>query len=261
MNRLYYALIHPSRIALFIKDKLYVSIIYLIAFIILSVSPLIIKHSNSRYYFTNSEINYLVNQIPNESNGVFSSNTFSIDTPFSVTDEDDVIYNFDTTNTLKISSSNIVFVFSSTSIIVYQNGTRIMNTSYSNIKIDDFSFDLVSTDSTHYYSFKNLFETIYNSYFKANNISFTSEVIEEAIFTYLIILILLYIVTGLKNPYLRRSERFNLIVYSMTYSFICIFLSNYFSIEFFKYLGAFISTYCLVKALSSIKIIKIPKGE
>lgn len=261
MNRLYYALIHPSRIALYFRDKLYISIIYLTFFIVLSVSPLIIKHSNSRYYFTNSEINYLVNQVLSSSNGVFNDNTFSIDTPFSITDLDNVQYNFDTTNTLSTSSKDIVFVFSSSSIIVYQYGNRIMNTSYSKVNINNFSLDLVSSNSCDYYSFKNLFETIYNSYFKTNDISYTSEVIEEAIFTYLIIIILLYFITFLKNPYLKRSERFNLVVYSMTYAFICIFLSNYFSIEFFKYIGAFISTFCLVKALSSIKIIKLPKGE
>ncbi len=261
MNRLYYALIHPSRIALFLRDKLYISIIYLIGFIILSVSPVIIKHSNSKYYFTNSEINYLVNQIPNECNGEFKDNSFTIDTPFSITDEQNVIYNFDTNNTLKISSSNIVLVFSSSSIIVYQNGNRIMNTSYSKVGVDDFSFDLVHSDSAHYYSFKNLFETIYNSYFKTNDITFTSQTIEDAIFTYLIILVLLYFITFLKNPYLKRSERFNIIVYSMTYSYIFIFLGNYFSMSLLPYIGAFFSTYCLVKALSSIKIIKLPKGE
>ena len=260
MNRLYYALIHPSRIALYFRDKLYISILYLTFFIVLSVSPLIIKHSNSSY-FTNSEINYLVNQVLSSSNGVFNDNTFSIDTPFSITDLDNVQYNFDTTNTLSTSSKDVVFVFSSSSIIVYQYGNRIMNTSYSKVNINNFSLNLVSSNSCDYYSFKNLFETIYNSYFKTNDISYTSEVIEEAIFTYLIIIILLYFITFLKNPYLKRSERFNLVVYSMTYAFICIFLCNYFEISFLKYLGAFISTFCLVKALSSIKIIKLPKGE
>ncbi len=258
MNRLYYALIHPSRLGIYLKDKFYIPLIYLICFMLLSVSPLIIKHNNSRYYFTPSETNYLVKQVPTNSNGIFENNTFTIDNAFSITDTDNVIYNFDTTNSIAINTKSVVFVFSSSSLIVYQNGTRIINTSYSNFNIDNFNLNDVNSDSKAYYSFQKIFENIYNDYFKSSNVYFISETITDAIFIYLIIILLLYVVTILRNPYLNRSQRFNLAIYSMTYSFIFIFIGNYFNLKIMPYIGTFISTYCLLKSLKNIKVIKLP---
>lgn len=261
MNRLYYALIHPTRLAMYVKDKLYIPILYSIFFIILSILPKTIRYVNKDKGISTTEYSFIVNQVSKDSNASFSNYTFKIDTPFSITDSSNITYNFDTTNTLSTNKTTYVFVFTESSLVLYNNGVRAANTSYETLKFNDVNLNDIFNNSASYYSFKNIYNTIYETYFSYSNEYYIIQTISDAIFTYLIIIALLFIVSAMKCPYLKASNRFTLILYSLTWTYICIFIGNYYSLGIMPYLGAFISTFCLIKALSSIRVIKVNKGE
>jgi len=259
LKRFYYSLLKPTRIALYIKDKIILSFLYALFFIVLCSAPSIIKFVNSNNNISQSEIKYITNQIPENSGAKFNDNTFIVEKGFTVYDYDKIQYNFGVTP--EIGRNNITFVFDKERLNVYRYGVIALSQSYKALNVENFSFDDINTNAQSFYSFKNLYSSIYNNLFRENALFYSLGVIIDTVLTFLIVAVLLYIVTCFKNPFLGFNHRINLSIYSMTWTFIGIFIGNYFNQPIFAYIAAAISTFCLTRALSVIKVVQIPKGR
>jgi hypothetical protein len=250
-------MIRPSRIALYLKDKLVLSFFYFLFFSILVVMPNVIRYNVNDNSLTNSQIEELLQKRPESSNAYFKDAAFSTDSKFSLS-YDDVKYNFGNGQEL---SNNLTIEFNDVNMTFYKNKTAVMTVKYSSLNISNFNFDKIDTKNynTDFFSFKNMINDIYYNYFRESNLKSSIILILDNIFTSFVVLALIFIICGFLNPYLKAIHKFNLSVYSSTWYFVIKFVHNYFELRFLVYIGVLVALFCLVRALSSIKVVKVPK--
>ena len=259
IKRFYYSLLKPSRIALFIKDNIFLSLLYFLFFLVLSICPSIVKHINSNNDISSASFNYIYNQIPENNKLVFSNNKLIIDTKFMVKDPDYNCYYFGDVEAF--NTNTVSFVLKEDNYTIYNNGKIFGTFDYSKLNVSDFSLEKIKTSSQDYYSFKSLFSAIYNTHFRYQPIEYSVTLFVSELFDMLFAGLIFYMIAWVKSPFLTSRHKLNITIYSLTYTFIGLFLDAYFGLDFLVYIFFIPSIVCLFRALSVIKVVKIPRGE
>ena len=259
IRRLYNSLFRPKYIALYLKDKLWLSFLYLIILFLVSLSPAIVKYSVTQNNISFTDLNSAVDLIPENSNAKVVDYVFSTDNAFQIK-VDTVTYNFGTKD-LYVPNKGVTFVYSGENIIVYQDGVKLITDSFKNIGVKDINFYKVKTDSKEYANYYVMMNTIYNKYFRLSNLNYGVEVVRSGLVETILIIVVLYFAVSMMAPFLKGNHKLNIVIYSLTWYFVLMFISNATVLTYLYFVGLVIAFIFIRKALSSIKIIQIPKGS
>ncbi len=258
IRRLYYSILKPSRIALFIKDNVLLSLLYFLLLFVISISPQIITYTNTNKDIDQASYAYIVSQIPQDTNARFESGKLLCDNPFVVVDKKGYKYSFGKTDS--IDTKTIFFSMQEDSFTVYNVGTIYGTYKYDSLNISDFKFSDVFTNSGVYYQFKNVFNAIYHKYLNYSPLEYTAALAFNVFLDLLFAGLVLYMISWFRSPFLETKHKMNLTLYSLTWTFIGLFLDGYFRLSILRYIGFGFSFICLVRALSVIKVVKVPRG-
>ncbi|MCR5786120.1 MAG: hypothetical protein K6G28_00240, partial [Acholeplasmatales bacterium] len=207
---------------------------------------------------TSSQVFSIIEDKPNDTNASFKDYVFKSDKAFSL-NYDSVTYNFGESLEIK---NNTTVVFGESKLTIYQNKSARISATYKNLNVSDFEFDNINNDlNTDFYAFKNMINSIYYDYFRVSNLISDISLFLDGFIYSAIVLILLYVSCGFLNPYLRPKHKINLAIYSQTWFFVILFIENYLSFTYLSILGLVISLICLIRSLSSIKVVKVPKEK
>jgi hypothetical protein len=259
IRRLYNSLFRPKYIALYLKDKLWLSFLYVIILFSIAVSPAIVKYSVTQNNISFSNLNNAVDMIPQDSNAKVVDYVFSSDVAFQIK-VDTVTYNFGTKD-LYVPNKGVTFVYSGESIIVYQDGIKLVTDSFKNIGVKDLNFSTVKTDSKEYANYYVMMNTIYNKYFRVSNFNYGLYIVRDGLVETILIILVLYFAVSMIAPFLKSGHKLNIVLYSLTWYFVLMFVSNATVLTYLYFVGLVIAFIFIRKALSSIKIIQIPKGS
>ena len=259
LRRLYNSLLRPRYIALYLKDKVWISLLYAFIAAIIMISPTVVSYCFHTDYIQLSTLNEAVLMIPTEYNTKVENYTFTTDKEFQIV-VDTVTYNFGKGENL-VSSKGVTFVFSEDKILIYQNQQFVGTDSFKTLGVEDLNFSSLSTNSQEYAKYYSMMNNIYNTYFRYSNLQYSVSVLIRGILELLIVVAILVLFTSVMAPFLKRTHKINLSIYSLTWYYVLTFIGNVFSLPYIYLLGFLIAIFFLRKALSSIKIISIPKGH
>ena len=257
-RRLYYSLFKPKRIALFIKDRLYLSMLYALFFVLLFTIPTIVSYSVSNNNISLTSFNAMVSDIPTDSNAKIENYIFTTDKVFSVT-VDEVVYDFGTTKDVSQSNS-LTVVFSESNVIFYQYTYQVATASYQSLGFSNIDFNVLTTDSANYTSLQNAMNTIYNTYYRYSNYTYAISAIFNAILKDIILTGIIFLIITMAAPILKPSFRLNISIYSLSWYYILMFFQNALGMSYIYIIGIVLAFFFARKALSSIKIVPMNRG-
>ena len=255
-KRLAYSLFKPKHIALFLKDKSYMSIIYFLIAVVCCALPSIVSYINTDYSITESSFRNAVNTISEykESNAKISNGVFTCDAPFVVTIDENKYYFGNQT-----VSDTTYFYFAEDSFKLIENSRVTDSITYASLGYENVDFTVLETNAEEYATYKGMMNTIYYRYLRYSN----SVVIISQIFTTFIdvgiSILIIFLFVSAVAPMLKSSYRFNLTVYSMTWFYVIYIIGSLLNSIILEFIGIIIAFFFIRKALSSVRIINIKK--
>ncbi len=255
-KRLAYSLFKPKHIALFIKDKSYMSIIYFFIAVICCALPSICRYVNTDYSITESSFRSAVNTLVEykESNAKIVDSLFTCDSPFVITIDENKYYFGN-----QVVSDTTYFYFSEDSFKLVENSRTSDSITYTDLGYTNLDFTVLDTNSLEFGTFKGMMNTIYYRYLRYSD----SVIVLSQFFTTFVdvgfsILIIFLFVSAI-TPMFKSSYRFNLAVYSMTWFYVIYIIGSLLNSVILEFVGIIIAFFFIRKALSSVRIINIKK--
>ncbi len=254
-KRLSYSLFKPKHIALFLKDKVYMSIIYFIIAVICCAMPKIVVYLNTDYSISQTSFSNAVSEISKykDCNAKIVDGKFSVDTPFSIVIDENTYYFGN-----QVVSENAYFYFSEDSLNLVESGIT-SKLSYKDLGYLNLDFTILDTSSTEAASFRNMMNNIYYTYLKYSD---SVLVISQLITTFIdvgVSMLIIYLFISAITPMFKSSYRFNLAVYSMTWFYVIYIFGSLLNNTLLEFLGLIVAFFFIRKALSSVRIINIKK--
>ena len=257
-KRLAYSLFKPKHIALFIKDKIYMSFIYLFIAIFLCALPSILKYVNSSTTISWTEYNNAINEIALYSD----SNAKIVDSKFSINESESFKVKIDGYYYLfgnqEVSSFDTYFYFSTDSFELHTS-TGSAKTLYKDLGYENIDFSSLTTSNDESIKFKSFLDDIYAKYFRYSNSTYISSQIFSTIIEVLIALVIVFVLVSFLMPFLQPKHKFNLCVYSFSWFYITYIIGSLMGATIIEYVGLIVSFFFIRKAMSSIKIVNIKK--
>lgn len=255
-KRLAYSLFKPKHIALFLKDKSYMSIIYFLIAVICCALPSICRYVNTDYSITESSFRSAVNTLVEykECNAKIVDGIFTCDTPFIITIDENKYYFGN-----QAVSDTTYFYFSEDSFKLIENSRTSDSITYTDLGYTNLDFTVLDTNSSEFGTFKGMMNTIYYRYLRYSD----SVIVLSQLFTtfvdvgFSILIIFLFI--SAVTPMFKSSYRFNLAVYSMTWFYVIYIIGSLLNSVILEFVGIIIAFFFIRKALSSVRIVNIKK--
>ena len=260
-ERLKAIIAHPSRIGIFFKDKAYVVIIHMLAFLAMLSGVLAIKNFYKPNNFTRDTSFSVVDVIRStmdESNCKYENYQFSGSALIS----GDSMTIYINREIVDKSASDFVIIISDDIVIGYFNGIKVFNDTLDEMDLANYSFEIqniIDNKSEDKISFVEFLTPILDNfeYVYAANIFLIN--LGTFLAYYLGIIIFCLIFSVINNPEINMKIRIKLIIYDSLSFILFAMLSVLFSQSWLVYAGIIISAIYSLITFSHIIKVKIKK--
>ncbi len=255
-KRLSYSLFKPKYIGMFIKDKIYMPLIYFVIAVILCSLPTIVNYANEDYSISSTTITKAVNDISeyNSYNAKITEGKFQTDSSFKVV-IDDYTYLFGN----QTVDTNTYFYFAEEKLVLRVNGVLEDEVSYKDLGYENLDFSKLNNKSSEYVTFNNMINTIYSRYFRYSNSLYAFSAVLTITIDIAVSLLIVYLLVCAFAPILKPRHKFCIAVYSMSWFFVTYIIGSLLGAYWLEYAGLVVTFFFIRKALSSIKIVKTNK--
>ncbi len=255
IKRLFICLIHPSKIGLFIKDKLWIPITYFLSFFLVTASILAIRGFMTDYFIDSSaDIVNMVYNVNKDINVSYKNNELTGDS-ITIYGEDYVI-SFFNTNSGDIGYINLNFSKEYVRIN-YLFNTKVINYEDINLKYDFNINNIQKGNSDDLIAFKIFLNNIFDSFLKTYQTAIYFSDLLYVFFILIALIFILILVSYFTNPGIDFNCRIKLIIYDSLIYFFFLYLAIAVGYNLFMYIGMLFPAFYSVMTFSHIIKVRI----